>query len=334
MRIRGYLAKDYRNAPELVHKYLGYALTIQGKSELTMDEYYLDIRMFLKFIVMAKRKPTVPLEQINETEIEDADILSVTAEDINDFLFYLRYDRKNKAATRCRKTAAIRAFYKYLANNHLIPENPALATEFPTKSRREPIYLSLSESMKLLEFCETDGIFKERNFCILTFFLNCGMRLDELAGIDTDDIRDEEIVITGKGDKQRTLILNETCLAALAEYLPHRIIPKSGPDRNALFTSRQRNRISKRTIQSIVEHAIKCTGLDKKYTTHKLRHTAATLMFQNGTNIKELQELLGHDAISSTSIYAHVSNKQVKEALTNNPLNYKRVNVSIPHKEE
>ena len=248
-------------------------------------------------------------------------------EDIHSFVSFIAINNRSKAATRARKISTIRVFFKYLAvKAKIIDVNPAQNLETPKQDKRMPKYLTLEDSKKLLDVTmQDDNRNKERDFAIITLFLNCGMRLSELVGINIKDIHfdDCKMTVIGKGNKERTIYLNKACINAIEQYLNVR--PKEGIDYNskdALFLSERRERISRRTVQYIVEKELRKAGLDtSKYSTHKLRHTAATLMYQYGeVDIRALQELLGHASISTTEIYTHVANQQVRDAVEKNPL--------------
>ena len=238
----------------------------------------------------------------------------------------------SKPATRARKISTIRIFFSYLSQKaNLIESNPAQNLETPKLDKRLPKYLSLDDSKKLLNVTESDenDENKERDYAIMTLFLNCGLRLSELVGINVQDIdfNEYKMTVIGKGNKERTIYLNKACIDALKEYISVRpnegIKNDSKASNKALFLSRRRERISNRMVQYIVEKELRKAGLDtSKYSTHKLRHTAATLMYQYGNvDIRALQELLGHKSISTTEIYTHVSNDQVRNAVEANPLN-------------
>ena len=267
------------------------------------------------------------LKQISIRNMSLETVSKITLDDIHSFLFYLTNTYNSKAATRARKVSSIRVFFNYLCNKAgLIEKNPAQNLETPKLDKRIPKYLTLDDSKKLLEAVnDMDDRNKERDYAIITLFLNCGMRLSELVGINIQDIDFGEckLNVIGKGNKERTIYLNKACVNAIEQYLNVR--PKEGIDYNskdALFLSERRERISRRTVQYIVEKELKKAGLDTtKYSTHKLRHTAATLMYQYGeVDIRALQELLGHASISTTEIYTHVANEQVRNAVENNPL--------------
>ena len=256
------------------------------------------------------------------------DILKkVKLDDIHAFLFYLKNNNQSKSATRARKVSSIRVFFNYLSNKKgILEKNPAQNLETPKIEKRMPKYLTLDDSKKLLETVMHDSDRnKERDFAIITLFLNCGMRLSELVGINLKDIsfNDEKLNVIGKGNKERTIYLNKACLNAIDSYL--KVRPKDGvkfDSRDALFLSERKERISNRTVQYIVKQELQKSGLDiNKYSVHKLRHTAATLMYKYGNvDIRALQELLGHESISTTEIYTHVDNTQIRNAVDSNPL--------------
>ena len=317
--------------PEYLNSFLDYTMTILNKSPNTVKEYNYDLATFLKFIKM--HFGLTDEEDFSKIEIKDIDlntIKKITLYDIHAFLSYLTTTYHSKAATRARKVSSIRVFFNYLcAKANLIENNPAQNLETPKLEKRLPKYLSLEDSQKLLEVTENeDNRNYQRDYAIITLFLNCGMRLSELVGINISDIdfSEDKMTVIGKGNKERTIYLNKACIRAVRSYLEVR--PKDGiktdnqNSKNALFLSERRERISKRTVQYIVDKELTAAGLDtKKYSTHKLRHTAATLMYQYGNvDIRALQEVLGHESISTTEIYTHVANQQVRNAIENNPL--------------
>lgn len=314
--------------PEFLNSFLDYSITILNKSSNSVKEYNYDLAMFLKYMKIHFKLTNET--DFNKIRIDDFDIDTlkrITLEDIHSFVSFLAINNRSKAATRARKISTIRVFFKYLAvKAKIIDVNPAQNLETPKQDKRMPKYLTLEDSKKLLDVTmQDDNRNKERDFAIITLFLNCGMRLSELVGINIKDIHfdDCKMTVIGKGNKERTIYLNKACINAIEQYLNVR--PKEGIDYNskdALFLSERRERISRRTVQYIVEKELKKAGLDTtKYSTHKLRHTAATLMYQYGeVDIRALQELLGHASISTTEIYTHVANEQVRNAVENNPL--------------
>lgn len=309
--------------PSLVYKYINYLSGIKGKSDLTVLEYASDLRMFFRFIMRFRMlcDKSVPFDEINISLLSDDVICDVTLDEAYAFLTYCRKERKNDNNARARKAVAIKRFYRYLEVNGYINVNKIAFLESPQVKKSLPKYLSLEQSLKLLD--SVDGKNKERDYCMLTLFLNCGLRLSELIGINISHIRDDNtLIVIGKGNKERTVYLNESCLSAIEQYLAVR--PKDGVvDRDALFISNRKTRISKQMVQKTVEGYLKKCGLDGMgFSTHKLRHTAATLMYQYG-NVDPLQlkEILGHENLSTTEIYTHVHNEQLKQAVDSNPLN-------------
>lgn len=311
----------FDESPKAVKDFLIYMETIRGKSPKTVTEYALDLRTFFRFI--KQKRGLCPQDaDFEEVEVDDVDIpliSSVMLEDIYEYMIYLSRERKNNASTRSRKVSSLRSFYKYVCEKAgLIKENPTRNLETPKKKRSLPKYLSLEESIDVLDGVEGD--YKERDFCILTLFLNCGIRLSELVGINLGDIRDDRLTVTGKGNKERNIYLNNACLSALERYLEVR--PKNSKDKDALFVSKFKKRISPKTVQWVVYKYLKQAGLDGKgYSVHKLRHTAATLMYQKGgVDIRVLKEILGHESLSTTEIYTHLSSEQAKKAVESSPL--------------
>ena len=322
---------DRDNNPAFLNSFLDYSITILNKSPNSVKEYNYDLNMFFKYIM--QRFKLTNETNYNNIDISNFDVKTlkkISLDDIHAFISHLAIENKSKPATRARKVSTIRIFFKYLTDKEPILEvNPAQNLETPKLDKRMPKYLSLDDSKKLLTIAaDQNNRNKERDFAIITLFLNCGMRLSELVGINIKDIDFEEyrMTVIGKGNKERTIYLNKSCINAINDYLAVR--PKEGVkidnkhSEKALFLSEQKKRISNRTVQHIVNKELSQAGLDPtKYSVHKLRHTAATLMYQYGNvDIRALQELLGHESISTTEIYTHVSNEQVRNAVERNPL--------------
>lgn len=327
--------------PDFLNDFLDYSATILNKSSNSVKEYNYDIAHFLKYIKykfkMTDVKDELEIKTIKINDLTLDTIKKIELEDIHSFLGYLKNNYRSKPATLARKASTIRIFFHYLCNKaKKIPNNPALDLENPKLDRRLPKYLTLEDSQKLLDVAEKPAPTshgnhdnKERNFAIITLFLNCGMRLSELVNINIKDIDfyDNKLNVIGKGNKERTIYLNNACIRAIKRYLEVR--PRDGVkgnSRDALFLSEQKKRISNRTVQYIVKEELKNAELDpNKYSVHKLRHTAATLMYQYGqVDIRALQVLLGHESISTTEIYTHVNNEQIRSAVENNPLANRR----------
>lgn len=317
--------------PDYLNSFLDYSITILNKSPNSIKEYNYDLAMFLKFIKRRfKLTDETDFSAITILDIPLSVIRQIKLDDIHAFLSYLAIDLKSKPTTRARKVSTIRIFFNYLSQKAgLIENNPAQNLETPKLGKRMPKYLTLDESKKLLDVTiskDDEDKNSIRDYAIITLFLNCGMRLSELVGINIKDITFSEckLNVIGKGNKERTIYLNKACMNAIEEYLKN-ARPKEGihyNSKDALFLSKRRERISNRTVQYIVKKELQKAGLDTtKYSVHKLRHTAATLMYQYGnTDIRALQELLGHKSISTTEIYTHVDNSQVRNAVESNPL--------------
>ncbi len=316
-------SKYIYEAPELLKDFLGYMQNIKGKSQKTVDEYYLDLRTFLRYIKILKKKVDQEVE-FNKISIDDIDIdliKTITLSDIYSFMDYSINERHNSAKTRSRKTSSIKSFFSYLTNKRcLLALNPAEELEVPKTKKSLPKFLNLEQSIELLN--SVDGKYKERDYCILTLFLNCGLRLSELVGLNLNDINltARVMTVTGKGNKQRIVYLNDSCLEALRSYISVR--PNDTKDKKALFISRINKRMGVQAVQDVVYKYLKKIGLDGNgYSVHKLRHTAATLMYQHGSvDIRVLQEMLGHENLGTTEIYTHLSSEQLENAAAANPL--------------
>ncbi len=309
--------------PNLVKQYLNYLSAIKSKSDLTVLEYASDLRLFFRFISHTRNlcDKSIPFDEINISLMDDETICSVTLDEAYLFLAYCRKERKNDNNARARKAVAIKRFYRYLEVNGKISVNRIAFLESPQTKKSLPKYLTLDESISLLS--NVEGKNKERDYCILTLFLNCGLRLSELVSINISHIKDNvTLVVLGKGNKERTIYLNRACLEAINAYITVR--PKDGViDRDALFLSNQKKRISRITVQKMVETNLEKNGLSGRgFSTHKLRHTAATLMYQHGgVDPLQLKEILGHENLSTTEIYTHIHDQQLKDAVDSNPLN-------------
>ena len=324
---------DYRlESPQILRDFLAYHETVKAHSKRTVDEYFLDLRNFFRYLKQI-RNPELAGKPLDEIDIMDVDldfVASVTLTDIYGYMTYLRRDRilhQNSsvsdyglnAASRARKIATIRSFYNYLTNKmHLLRENPVKDIDSPKLQKTLPKYLTLDESLRLLE--SVDGKNQERDYCILTLFLNCGLRISELVGLNLRDIQDEALRVLGKGNKIRVIYLNDACQDALRRYLAVRR-PITGRDANALFLSSRNERISRSMVHAMVKKRLSAAGLDEsQYSSHKLRHTAATLMLQNGVDVRAVQEVLGHDHLNTTEIYTHVDNDSLRIAAKATPL--------------
>lgn len=313
------------DAPDIIRDYLYYMQTVKGKSPNTVDEYFCDLRTFFRFIKQ-KRGLSDSSLSFSEIKIDDVDlalIRSVTLTDAYEFMNYLARDRGNNASTRARKTSAIKGFFNYVTvKKHLLDYDPMKELDRPKEKKSLPKYLTLEQSIELLNAVE--GKNKERDYCILTFFLNCGMRLAELVSLNYTDIRSDHTArIVGKGNKERIIYLNPACMDAYQEYM--KVRPADGlsqKDKYALFLSSRNRRISREMVQKIVYKYLEKIGLEAQgYSVHKLRHTAATLMYQNGhVDIRVLKEILGHENLGTTEIYTHLNTSQMEQAANANPL--------------
>ncbi|MBQ5663540.1 MAG: tyrosine recombinase XerC [Bacteroidaceae bacterium] len=309
--------------PSYAVEFLNYYSVIKNRSDLTVTEYANDLLTFFRFlkVIRGLANKDIPFEEINVDDLSLDLVSSVTLTDAYMFLVYCKDNRGNNERTRARKATTLRNFYKYLSvQKRLINDNPLQELDSPKLKKTLPKYLTLDESLALLE--AVDGKFRERDYCIITLFLNCGLRLSELVSLNLSDIRtNNTIVVTGKGNKERTIYLNQACIDAINAYLPFRLID-GVKDKNALFISRQKGRISPKTIQYIIKNTLEKAGLgDRELSTHKLRHTAATLMYQYGdVDVLAIKEILGHESLSTTQIYTHIMDEQLKKAAESNPL--------------
>lgn len=334
-------AYELSSYPACIRDFATYKLGIQGCSKKTVEEYLLDLRMFTRFIYSNRNGlPTddESMEKLDISSVDDGFFAGITTEEIYDYMYFLKNVRNNTPTSRARKLSAIKSFYKCMTvKYHKFDENPAINIEGPKKKPSLPKFLSLDESLTLLQTVrdDTSNPYRERDFAILVLFLNCGMRLSELAGINLTDIDDDlrSLRVIGKGSKERIIYLNEACREAIVAYLPHRLknCPESRRE-NALFLSRLGKRISVKTVQHLVKKHLYEAGLgNRNYSTHKLRHTAATLMYQTGNvDIRVLKDILGHEQLTTTQIYTHVSSEGMERAMTQNPLS----NVSPPESDE
>jgi site-specific recombinase XerD len=310
--------------PDIVKKYALYLRNIKGRSKNTVNEYCLDIRTLLRFIKLDRKlvNSKIEFDEITVNDIDTEFIKSITSIEIFEFMNFVTDDKNNIASTRQRKSSSIKGFFKFLTvHEKILDEDPTENLTPPKKKKSLPKFLSLDQSKQLLSIIQ--GPDKERDYCIITLFLNCGMRLSELTNININDIQrnNNTIRIVGKGNKERIIYLNEACIKAIDDYL---IIRNSKPskDNKALFISNRSQRISPKTVQFLVKKYLAAIGLGGNgYSVHKLRHTAATLMYQYGNvDIRILQDILGHENLGTTEIYTHTSSKQIKDAIDSNPL--------------
>lgn len=315
------------NIPVSLIDFLNYLETIKSKSENTITGYKTDLIIFFRFMMIYRGKVnpnSVEFEEIDISKIDDEFLQNIKLRDIYAFLSFTEKYRDNSSYARARKVATLKSFFKYLQGKvKIITDNPATELESPKLNKRHPVYLTLKQSIHLLESLNKEDKNFKRDYCILMFFLNCGMRLSELCSIRLDKIKEDTLTIIGKGNKERTVYLNEACLKALDNYLNVRNDSKALPEnKKFLFLSSRNCPISKRTVEVMIKKHITNAGFtDEKYTPHKLRHTAATLMYKHGNvDIRSLQTILGHENISTTQIYTHVDDDDLREAVKSNPL--------------
>ncbi len=324
--------KKYSDCPQILRDFLIYHETIKGQSPLTIGEYYLDLRMFLRFIKLMRNDMPI-YSQLEDIDIKDVDlsfIQSITTSDIFDFLSYLANERTLNPdsaapeygispASRARKLSALKSFYKYLTvRTKQLQENPVADLEYPKLRKSLPKYLTLEQSAALLK--AVSGANQERDYAILMLFLNCGIRRSELVGLNMTDVYEDRIRVVGKGNKERIVYFGSACRKAIDAYMPirNKVVLT---DNRALFGSRNGNRISVDAVHALVKKAFLKAGLDAtQFSAHKLRHTAATMMLSSGVDVKTVQEVLGHENLNTTQIYTHIENTELKIAAEANPL--------------
>lgn len=316
--------QKFYDAPTLLRDFLTYHETIKGQSPRTIQEYYLDLRMFLRFIKLMRNE--MPMSTIlDDIPIKDVDldfVRSITTSDVFDFLSYLANDRDTDGispASRSRKLSAIKSFFRYLTvRTKLLDENPVADLEYPKLRKSLPKYLTMEQSTALLRSVE--GQNQKRDYAILMIFLNCGIRRSELVGLNLADVYEDRIRVVGKGNKERFVYFGTACRKAIDAYLPERN-KRILSDNQALFGSRDNNRISVSAVHRLVKKALLQAGLDpNQFSAHKLRHTAATMMLSGGVDVKTVQEVLGHENLNTTQIYTHIENTELKIAAEANPL--------------
>lgn len=318
------------DAPDILMEFLEYHSTVRGHSDKTVAGYYLDLKILFRFI--KRRRHLVPADTpFNEIDISDVDIDFIKSIRIEELYRYQSFspemsgsNRSLSAASRCRRTSSVKSFYNYLTvKRHLLDFNICQELDMPKRPNLLPRYLEEAECERLLSVC--DGPFALRDYCILMLFMSCGMRVSELVSLNVSDIYDDHLRVVGKGNKERMIYFAQGCREAIDDYLavrdPENIVPE---DRNALFISRDHRRISVRGVQKMVDKKLLQAGLDaSRYSPHKLRHTAATLMLKNGVDTRALQEVLGHSNLNTTQIYTHLDNAALHEAAMANPIGRK-----------
>ena len=322
----------YQDCPQILREFLIYHENIKGQSQLTISEYYLDLRMFLRFVKLMRNDMPIDtqLDNINIKDIDLSFIKTIDTSDVFDFLSYLANDRilnpessapeyGISASSRARKLSAIKSFYKYLTvRTKQLEENPVAELEYPKLRKSLPKYLTLDESARLLQ--AVSGTNEKRDYAILMLFLNCGIRRSELVGLNLSDVYEDRIRVVGKGNKERFVYFGSACRKAIDAYLIQRNELVLS-DNRALFGSRNGNRISVEAVHRLVKKALLQAGLDStQFSAHKLRHTAATMMLSGGVDVKTVQEVLGHENLNTTQIYTHIENTELKIAAEANPL--------------
>ena len=324
--------RRYSDCPQILREFLTYHETIKGQSQLTISEYYLDLRMFLRFVKLMRNDMPIHTN-LGDIPIKDVDInfvREITTSEIFDFLSYLANDRNPdpdspaqdygiSASARARKLSAIKSFYKYLTvRTKQLQENPVADLEYPKLRKSLPKYLTMEQSAALLS--SVSGQNQKRDYAIIMLFLNCGIRRSELVGLNMTDVYEDRIRVVGKGNKERFVYFGTPCRKAIDAYMEERK-KQVLTDNRALFGSRNGNRISVTAVHRLVEKALKQAGLDStQFSAHKLRHTAATMMLSGGVDVKTVQEVLGHENLNTTQIYTHIENTELKLAAKANPL--------------
>ena len=313
-----------KNCPKLLRDFLFYMETIRGRSVKTVEAYYTDLHTFFCFMKTYKGfcDSNLSTKDMDISDIDLEFIKSITLSDVYEYLNYTMSERENNAKTRARKVSSLRSFYKYLTTKaNVLEENPMQELEIPALKKSLPKYLSMEQSLELLSHVDSSS--PKRDYCMITLFLNCGIRLSELVGLNLSSVHfaAKTMTVLGKGNKERLLYLNNACIRSLEEYLKERSQIKSIKDKNALFLSSRGTRITARRVQQIIQRSLEQAGLaGQGFSTHKLRHTAATLLYQQGgVDIRVLQQMLGHVNLGTTEIYTHTSSQQLKEAAESSP---------------
>lgn len=325
-------SKYLAECPPILREYLGYMETVKGRSANTVNGYFIDLRTFFRFLLIQRGICDHSNESLPLIKSVDLDLLrTVTLADLFEFMNYSKSQRDNSNVTRARKVSSLRQFFHYLTEiTHQLSDNPAKNLSSPKLPSRMPKHLTFDQSIELLKVA-SQGKYAERDYCIITLLLNCGLRRAELAGLNRTDVRDDGTLrVIGKGNKERILYLNDACQKALGAYLPKRPIDGT-KDKKALFYGHTKDRISLQGIHYIVKGYLKQVSGAEEFSTHKLRHTAATLMYQQGgVDLLVLKEMLGHKNLGTTEIYTHTSNEQLRRAADANPLS----KVRMPSPEE
>ena len=315
----------YSDIPKDVRDFLNYMGAILNRTPRTVNAYYVDLRTFFRFLMRYRGlAENHDFDELDTSHLDTAFIASITQEEVYEYLYYLKNERGNDSASRARKLSGIKTFFRYMTvKSNRLTQDPVKDISLPRPKKTLPRYLSLEESIELLNNIQSD--FYERDFCIITLFLNCGMRLTELVGINMGDFQEDTIRIVGKGNKERLVYLNQACVDALKHYCTARAALSKLVDKEALFVSKRTGkRLGNRRVEQIVEHCMQTAGLGGKgYSPHKLRHTAATLMYRHGNvDMLELKEILGHEHVSTTEIYTHINTDKLRKAVDASPLSH------------
>ena len=321
---------EYQKFPPILKEYSTYVAVIKGNSEKTVCEYLLDLRTFFRYrkLTLGLVSPDEDFEKIEISDITLEDAKAVKTDDIIEFLLFTSSAHKNSPTTRMRKLSALRSFYKYLCGKKKYIEiDPTANVDAPKPGKRLPKYMNYDECIQLLETvkADADSPTVTRDFAIISLFLNTGMRLSELVGLNLHSLSSDLSIVKvlGKGNKERIIYLNDMAKASVADYLQVRLDPKYVRTSDvALFLSSREQRISVKTVQWMVNKYLNMAGLGfKGLSVHKLRHTAATLMYQSGeVDIRVLKDVLGHEQLNTTQIYTHVVNRNLESAVASNPL--------------
>ncbi|MBR1456504.1 MAG: tyrosine recombinase XerC [Oscillospiraceae bacterium] len=308
-------------------EFLEYHSTVRGHSDRTVNAYYMDLKILFRYL-KRRRKLVDSSVPFNEIDITDVDLDFIEAIKIEELYRYQSFSPESagslSAASRCRRTSSVKSFFNYLTTKrHLLDHNVTLELDMPKRQASLPKYLEESDCEKLLNVC--DGPYALRDYCILMLFMSCGLRVSELVSLNVTDIYEDHLRVVGKGNKERVLFFGDGCREAIDDYLMVRNVEKvAEKDKNALFISQKNCRFGVRGVQQMVEKKLKLAGLDAtRYSPHKLRHTAATLMLKNGVDTRALQEVLGHSNLSTTQIYTHLDNAALHEAAMANPIGRK-----------
>ena len=323
---------EISDVPDLVMEFLEYHSTVRGHSDRTVLAYYIDLKILFRFL-KRRRRLVDPKTPFDEIDITDVDLDFIQAIRIEELYRYQSFSPESvqslSAASRCRRTSTVKSFFNYLCSKrHLLDHNIALELDMPKRKASLPRYLEESECERLLQAC--DGPHGLRDYAILMLFLSCGLRVSELVSLNLTDVYDDHVRVLGKGNKERVVYFGDGCREALDDYLMVRNAEKiAEKDKNALFISQKNGRFGVRGIQQMLEKKLLQAGLDPtRYSPHKLRHTAATLMLKNGVDTRALQEVLGHSNLNTTQIYTHLDNAALHEAALANPIGRKKREIS------